>query len=232
VLATPPKVSSDWFPVRERTLATSCAVVATYVGTGLGFVLALPVSRPSQVLTIMYIDAGISIFFLLCCCLDHAMYPPLPPHPPSLSAGQRRPAVRLADVTTLLRNRSFITLAVCYGLTQGAFSGWTGVLDPILQPLHFSQNTASYVGIAATVGCIVGTVAVASLFGTVRASKPVLLALYAVASLCFLWFTLTVDSVIRPSTWQLYASCALGRYVTCALLSPRLSLSLPCLAHA
>lgn len=45
----------------------------------------------------------------------------------------------LADSWKLLKNPNFVVIALSYGIALGTYSGWSGVLAPILSPLHFSQ---------------------------------------------------------------------------------------------
>jgi MFS family permease len=214
VLATPAKLASDWFAKDQRTLATSLSVMANYFGTGVGFLVALPIKHASQVRYVLYGEALFSIALLAMCVFDHVMFAPMPPLPPSASASTHRTVNILRDFKLLATNVNFVILTLSYGVCLGTYSGWSGVLDTILKPLHFGQNTASWLGFASTIGCVVGGVGFGHLGDTVKHVKPVLLLLFLASTAIFVWFTLLANNVISPSQWQLFLSCTLGRYGT------------------
>ena len=76
-----------------------------------------------------------------------------------------------------------------------------------------SQTTASWLGFASTVGCVIGGVACGRLADVVPRVKGILLLLYLASTLLFIWFSLLANGTITPSTWQLFVSCTLGGYV-------------------
>ena len=75
------------------------------------------------------------------------------------------------------------------------------------------QNTASWLGFASTVGCVVGGIGFGRLGDKITAVKPVLLLLFVASSIIFGWFTLIANHIIKQSTWQLFFSITLGRCV-------------------
>ena len=85
------------------------------------------------------------------------------------------------------------------------------VLDPILSPLNYSQDTASWLGFASTIGCVVGGVACGRLGDILPRVKGVLVVLFVLSTLIFAWFSLLTNHTIPPSTWQLFLSCTVGR---------------------
>ncbi len=93
-----------------------------------------------------------------------AYFPNNPPTPPSPSAEAQNVVVGasklLSDVKLLLRNPSFVLLAIIGGWEQGAFNSWTGMFDEILSPLHYTDTFSGWVGFGATIAGIVGGIAV------------------------------------------------------------------------
>lgn len=145
------------------------------------------------------------------CVFDHIFYPHLPPLPPSASASAQREVHVIRDAWKLCKNPNFLIIAFSYGLALGTYSGWSGVLDPILAPLHYSQSTVNWLGFASTVGCVVGGVGFGNLGDHVRRVKLVIVLLFLGSALIIGWFSLLANGVIPRSTWQLFLSCTLGR---------------------
>jgi hypothetical protein len=59
--------------------------MASYVGSAVGFLIALPITTQDQVLPLLYWEAGISVFILALAVIDHR-WAALPPTPPSVSS--------------------------------------------------------------------------------------------------------------------------------------------------
>ena len=153
-----------------------------------------------------------SVVIVALCMFDHMFFSASPPLAPSASASTKRDINILKDGWKLLRNPNFVVLALCYGVPQGTYSGWSGVLDPILAPLHFSQSTVNWLGFASTVGAVVGGVAFGSIADHVKRVKWVIVGLCAASTLLGGWFTLIANRILPQSNWQLFLSCTVGRY--------------------
>jgi hypothetical protein len=129
--------------------------MGNYFGSAVGYLVALPVSNPSDVKYLMYYEAlfcgvhfdccsnepsYIQQGLFLVCGIDSLFFSHGPKTPPSLSSEVAMGSFDMfKDFPLLLRNRNFMLLTLAYGLPQGLFSAWSGVLDPILRPLGFSQ---------------------------------------------------------------------------------------------
>ena len=160
----------------------------------------------------LWAEAGLSAFIVLLCCIDHAFFAATPPLPPSASAAAKREVRIFKDCWKLARNPNFLVIAFAYGMSFGTYSGWSGVLDPILAPLKFSQTTVNWLGFASSVGCVVGGVGFGNLGDHVKRVKPVLLMLFLASAVLVGWFTLIANGLLPRSNWQLFLSCTLGRY--------------------
>jgi MFS transporter, FLVCR family, disrupted in renal carcinoma protein 2 len=159
----------------------------------------------------LWAEAGLSAIIVAMCVLDHVFFPPLPPLPPSASASAKREVHIFRDSLKLIRNPNFLVIAIAYGISLGTYSGWSGVLDPILAPLHYSQDTVNWLGFASTVGCVIGGVGFGNLGDRVRRVKLVIILLFVASFLLIGWFSLIANHVVGRSTWQLFLSCTLGR---------------------
>lgn len=213
VLATPSKLASEWFPPQQRTLAVSIAVMANYFGTGVGFLVAMPVKHAQGIHILLWGEAIFAGIIVVLCIIDHAFFPPLPPSVPSATASKHRAVDTIKDFGQLLSNGNFMVLCLTYGVSLGTYSGWSGVLGPILEPLGYSQSTASWVGFASTLGCVVGGIVCGRLGDIMSRFKGILLFLFLLSTLTFVWFSLITNKTIKPSEWQLYLSVTFGSLV-------------------
>jgi hypothetical protein len=136
--------------------------MASYVGSAIGFLVALPVKSKDDVQPLLYWEAGASIVILSLAIIDH-YWPALPPLPPSISSAMTHTKVvpieqgsagmqqhqqvtkpqstwqLLKEMMLLLKNGQFMLLTMVYGITAGTLLGWSGVLYPLLTPLGFTQ---------------------------------------------------------------------------------------------
>ena len=126
-LITPPRLSSVWFPPKQRTFATAMMVMAQSVGTALAFIVIPYLTQHYDIHTMLYVQAELG----LCAALLATIYfPPHPPTPPSPSATTDRTEF-WSSLKALMCNRSFIVLAISGGLITGG-NGY--VDDNILYP--------------------------------------------------------------------------------------------------
>ena len=120
-LISPPRLSSVWFPPKQRTFATAMMVMAQSVGTALAFIIIPYLTRHYSIHTMLYVQAELG----LCAALLATIYfPPRPPTPPSQSATVDRSKF-WSSLKPLLCNRSFIVLAISGGLIAGG-NRWVG----------------------------------------------------------------------------------------------------------
>jgi hypothetical protein len=122
--------------------------MANYLGSAIGFLAALPVKTTADVRPLLYWEAAASVFIFVLAAMDHC-WPALPPLPPSASSAiesgnsssSKSPTVweLLSEMMALLKNGQFMLLTLVFGITIGTMSGWSGVLNPILAPLGFTQ---------------------------------------------------------------------------------------------
>jgi MFS family permease len=166
-LACPPiavtvtKLSAVWFGDKERTLVTAVAVVMNNAGSAFGMIIS-PYAVPyaSDMPRLLWIQAGLAIFALICCLIYMPIMPPTHPSPAakimfSRPAEKFLPAARIA-----LRSKDFILLIVCAGLSQGILNSWSGVLSTIL-PSSYSSTTVGWLMFAANIAGICGGLSMA-----------------------------------------------------------------------
>ena len=115
VMMTPPRLSSVWFPPKQRTFATAITAMAQSVGVALAFITIPYLTRHYDVHTMFYVQAEIGLFVAL---LATIYFPARPPTPPSYSATTQRTKF-LSAMKALMCNRAFIVLSISGGLVTG-----------------------------------------------------------------------------------------------------------------
>lgn len=115
VMILPPKISSIWFPPKERVFATAVAVTFQSVGVALGFVINPYLTQQYSIRTMLIVQAEMSAFIAIFFTI---YFPPRPPTPPSSSAKENRVDF-VASLKQLLRNRSYIILVLSGGIIMG-----------------------------------------------------------------------------------------------------------------
>ena len=224
------------FPPSQRTIATSITTTANYVGQAVGFFWG-PTAVPThfnasavphhlvhtnttlqQLHTVYYIQAAIcSVLFVTI----FLYFPDAAPTPPSRSAAADKESKEvaksantnfLAGFRELLYHKQCWVLFLSFGIPLGWFSGWVVALDLNLKKLGINQSNAGYIGtVQILAGCVVG-VFVGSVTDTIgkRLMKPLIIAMYLLASVSFLWFTLMCARIIPFSLPMVYVSSVIG----------------------
>ncbi|KFV11503.1 Disrupted in renal carcinoma protein 2, partial [Tauraco erythrolophus] len=228
VMNAAPFLSTTWFSPDERATATAIASLLNYLGAAGAFLVGpLVVPSPNEtshlplvsqsntehvkdrIEAVLYAEFGmVSLIFSAAL----AYFPSRPPFPPSVAAASQRLSYR-RSFCRLLSNFRFLMIALAYAIPLGVFSGWSGVLDLILTPIHVSQVDAGWIGFWSIVGgCVVG-IAMARFADFIRGMlKFILLLLLSGATLASTWFTLTCLTSVTHlplTTATLYTSCIL-----------------------
>ena len=115
-MITPPRISSVWFPPKQRTFATAMMVAAPVIGTALAFIIIPYLTQHYSIHTMLYVQAELGLFAAL---LASIYFPPRPPTPPSQSATMDRTKF-WSSLKALMCNRAFLVLAISGGLINGA----------------------------------------------------------------------------------------------------------------
>ena len=116
IMMCPPRLSSVWFPPKQRAFATAVTTLAESVGITIAF-LALPyITQRYSIHTMLYIQAEMSICVA---ALATIYFPPKPSTPPSPTADQERVPF-LHSMKLLLTNVPFLFLAISGGISTGS----------------------------------------------------------------------------------------------------------------
>ena len=85
LLATPPMLSFEWFPVSQRTIATSIAIMANYSGTLVCYMTVFFVKTDDGFAYLLLIEAMVSLIFLCIIIIDQMLFDDKPQLPPSIA---------------------------------------------------------------------------------------------------------------------------------------------------
>jgi FLVCR family MFS transporter len=201
IMILPTKISSVWFPPKERVFATAVALTSESLGVALSFVINPYLTQEYSIRTMLIVQAELSVFIAI---IFSIYFPPHPPTPPSVSAEEGR--FNIVDtLKALLKNRSYIVLVLSGGLIIGGSFGFQSVLSVILNDSSgfndaikvdsfqsFLTSTSWLGAVSALLSTISGQVTGLLADRFQRRFKLILLILTSLTTLSLLWFSLSM----------------------------------------
>jgi len=180
-------LSDTWFPINERTLATSIGATSTFVGSSAGFVAGpmivgspqTPEEAKNALMQLQWFWAIVS-GIVWACCLVH--YPARPHNAPSKAALRKRLEMKPASTGTscfdllvgstsqLFRATTeeekgkrfrFWLVVICVSVPSGVYQGWLATFHLSCPELNASQ--AGWLGCFMTLSGCAGSVAIGAL---------------------------------------------------------------------
>lgn len=115
VMIAPPRLSSIWFPPKQRTFATAIAAMSQSIGVALAFIIIPFLTQSYGIHTMLYVQAEMGLFVAL---LATIYFPSRPPTPPSVTATAKRENF-ITSLKLLLCNGSFLLIALSGGIVSG-----------------------------------------------------------------------------------------------------------------
>ncbi|UJR27517.1 hypothetical protein I4U23_008801 [Adineta vaga] len=207
VMAPVSQLSSLWFAPHERTRATTVAIFANYLGSGVGFAISpIIVALPEHVPRLLYIHFGLAF---VACVLSLIYFPAQPPTAPSAAAEllilnptnnatSHNWRTFSKDIWKCLTTPSFVLLSTAGGLLYGTLGAWTSLYDVLLEPEHYTEAQAGWFGFGSTIAAIVGGLCLGHLADTRRfqhSLKILILISLIGCLLAIVWFELCVHSL-------------------------------------
>jgi MFS family permease len=164
-------VAAKWFPVSERATATGLALVANFIGTGIGQVASpLVVERigvPGMLLVFGGGAAAAGLVFVL--LVRDA--PPTPPCPPGSDAR----ALVLDGLGRVVRMPALWSLLAISLVGQGIFNGVATWIEDIVRPSGIAPDDAGSLGGLLLGGALIGAIGFSLASDRLRRRKPFLL---------------------------------------------------------
>jgi MFS family permease len=145
-------VAAKWFPIQERATASGLALVASFLGVGIGQVvspiLVLQYGIPAMLIITGVIAAASSVIFMV----FTREKPPTPPCPP----GQETRALVLDGLKHMLKMRDIWILLALFLVGMGVFNGVSTWIEDIVRPRGLSITQAGELGGLLLLGGILG----------------------------------------------------------------------------
>ena len=158
-------LSATWFPSNQRTTSTAILMAGSFAGSALSFIIGplfvddigpMDYTQVNSTRREFYFKQIRNLFLVECALMGLLFlaviiyYPAKPPLLPSRSSGAGRLSPK-NGILQLLKNRNFLLLAILYGASCGVYSGWSSVLDQILEGFDVEQTFAGWLGFIAVV---------------------------------------------------------------------------------
>lgn len=192
LLNTITKLSANWFPDKERTIATGISLIATSLGVALGMVatplLVIGISFRSMLL-FYGILALISSFLFIIFAKNK------PPTPPSTNLTTER-VFMFEGLRMLFSNRNFMILAVIFFLSMGVFNMIMTYIELIVIPRGYDSIFAGILGMLLILGGITGTIIMAVLSDILNKRKIFIIISLFIATISLLVFSFTSDEIL------------------------------------
>lgn len=165
-------VAAKWFPLDERATAAGLALVAGFIGIGIGQVtspiLVLNYGIPTMQMVFGIASALSVVVFLLFTREE----PPTPPCPP----GQETRALMLDGLKSMLKIKDVWLLLVLFLVGMGIFNGVSTWIENIIRSRGFSITQAGDLGGVLLLGGIIGAIVIPALSDKLQKRKVFLLA--------------------------------------------------------
>lgn len=165
------KVAARWFAISERATAAGLAVVANFIGTGIGLAVT-PFLLESYSLSSAQLIYGIAAAFsALLFLLFIREQPATPPCP----AGDDERALMFDGLKKMLRQGDFWKMIFVFFVGLGIFNGIATWIENIVRPRGFTVVQAGVLGGLLLAGGIAGAIVIPALSDRYLKRKPFIL---------------------------------------------------------
>ncbi|XP_025893860.1 solute carrier family 49 member A3 [Nothoprocta perdicaria] len=155
VIFSPTKLAALWFPDNQRATANMFASMSNPLG-----ILIANVLSPAVVPEGKHIPLMLGVYAIpavtACVLATVGIHSNAPPTPPSASATNSTSQPFLTGLKMLLKNKSYLILAVCFGGGIGVFTCFSALLEQILCEKGYSNVFAGLNGALFTMCGLLG----------------------------------------------------------------------------
>ena len=213
LIACATTLSAAWFPVSQRTTATSIYTFTRPLGIALTFLIAPALIRDdactrkfsvvnttgvianctneeitemeADIMKLFYIETAV---IGICFIATVIYFPSVPPKPPSISAGLKREKHLLTDIKQLLKKWDIWVIALAYSLTTAVHNSWISCINILWTPIGIPQQEAGRIVFFATIGGSVTNLLIGRLGSKFRRRvKLMLIVITLIGALFSLW---------------------------------------------
>lgn len=171
------KLSANWFPEDERTMATGLAMLSQFLGIALCMVISpvLVIGNDLGTLNLVY-----GIMALIAGVLFVIFVKDRPPTPPSTEISTEK--VMMTDgLKTLFKNKQFVILTVGFLILLGIFNTVLTLILQIVSPRGHGEDFAGTLGGLILVGGIVGSIVFSGLSDKLKKRKILIVIALAIS---------------------------------------------------
>ena len=159
----PPKIAVDWFPPYQRVIADTMASLSMPIGAAVGFVL--PAALGLQNMLYAHLCwTGASLFLIL------VFFRTSPERPQQAAHGKSFGK----ELKAALLNARLWCLIASFACSLGSFNTMSTLAAQLVGPFGFTSDDASALGVACTLGGVLGAAVMSVLVGLTGKHKPVL----------------------------------------------------------
>eukprot|EP01095_Lingulamoeba_sp_RSL-Kostka_P005943 TRINITY_DN1811_c0_g1_i2.p1 TRINITY_DN1811_c0_g1~~TRINITY_DN1811_c0_g1_i2.p1 ORF type:complete len:367 (+),score=99.90 TRINITY_DN1811_c0_g1_i2:310-1410(+) len=200
ILNAPPLIAANWFPDKERALATTIASVANPVGVAVGFVMPPLLVGDNDRVELLLLVQGIIVAIM--CVVVIIFVREKPPTPPSFSQIDSEETSLLKSLFVLMKDRNFWIVFITFGIGLGVFNTLATLLQQLVNgpPYNYEDWQASVFGALVILFGIVGSGICGFLVEKYRVYKYVLLGTYFLSTIFLVLFTL----LLAPDRFWIY----------------------------
>jgi nitrate/nitrite transporter NarK len=165
-------VAAKWFPISERATAGGLAMVAGFIGIGLGQVLSPILMLAYGIPAMQMIYALVTVFSVVLFLVFTREAPPTPPCP----VGQESRALMLDGLKSMLKNKNIWIMLILFLIGMGIFNGISTWIEEIVRPRGLTVTDAGSLGGFLLLGGILGAAILPILSDKLQKRKIFLLA--------------------------------------------------------
>ena len=220
------KLSVEWFPVRERALATGVGVMGQYIGmiTAMVFTPTLvPFPEKGLLVNALSLYAALTVigsllFFIVGRERKTVMHNSL----------EAKASISLHEIALFLKTRDLMILSGIFFIGVGVFTALLTWLEPMLVLRGLEVAEAGLIGGVMLTGGIIGSILIPGISDRMRRRKPFIVLDLAVATVMFILLASQEDfTIIGLSSFVLgffmMSALPIGLELSAEIVGPKLA---------
>jgi len=220
------KLSVEWFPVRERALATGVGVMGQYIGmiTAMVFTPTLvPFPEKGLLVNALSLYASLTVigsllFFIVGRERKTVMHNSL----------EAKASISLHEIALFLKTRDLMILSGVFFIGVGVFTALLTWLEPMLVLRGLEVAEAGLIGGVMLTGGIIGSILIPGISDRMRRRKPFIVLDLAVATVMFILLASQEDfTIIGLSSFVLgffmMSALPIGLELSAEIVGPKLA---------
>ncbi|MHC1782929.1 MAG: MFS transporter [Anaerolineaceae bacterium] len=164
-------VAAKWFPLSERATASGLAMVAGFLGIGIGQVLSPVLMLAYGIPAMQMIYGGVTALSVVFFLVFTREAPPTPPCP----TGQEERALVLTGLKSMLVNKNIWIMLALFLVGMGVFNGISTWIEEIVRPRGYAATDVGNLGGSLLLGGILGAAVIPLLSDKLQKRKIFLL---------------------------------------------------------